>query len=162
MRTMRIAAPLLLALALLGPASLHAQEPLRQPEPSSFRPVRIAKWALLAGGAGAALYGLQQNQRADDAYERLEALCLEDADRCRQRTQDGAYADPALEQQYQVVRDYDGRARTSLLAGQLGVAGSAVLFIIDLRNARPPRNIPFEPSRIEVGVVPGGLGFRLR
>src|SRR5690606_17750666 len=112
---------MLLVLAVLAAAPVQAAAQ-QQPEPSQLRPVRIAKWTLLAGAAGAALYGLDQNQRADDAYSQLEALCLARTVQCRARDAGGAYTDPDLERQYQVVRDHDGRARTSLIAGQVGVA----------------------------------------
>lgn len=155
--------PVLLLATLLLPAAGAAQEAVRQPEPASLRPVRVAKWALLLGGAGAAVYGLQQNQQADDAYAELERMCAAAPDTCRQRGPGGAYVDAGLEQQYQRVRDSDGRARSALIAGQAGLAASAVLFIIDLRNTRPPRNIPFEPSRLELGVGgDGGLRMTLR
>lgn len=154
---------LVLGLLLLLPTKGAAQDGVRQPEPERLRPVRIAKWSLLLGGAGAAVYGLQQNRQADDDYEALEAMCLEDPATCRQRTPGGSYVDAGLEQQYRQVLDADGRARTALVAGQAALAASAVLFIVDLRNTRPPRNIPYEPSRLELGVGgDGGLRLTLR
>jgi hypothetical protein len=97
---------------------------------------------------GAALYGFSNNQQADDAYEELERMCQADLQRCAARTSSGAYIDATLEHEFQEIRSLDRRARTGLLVGQAAVASAVVLFILDLRNDRPPPNIPFDP-RIE-------------
>jgi hypothetical protein len=127
-----------------------------QRAPSPWRPVRVAKWTLAAASAGTALYGFMQNREADDAFSDLERMCQDDFGRCRNRLPGGAYADPAMEAQYQRVRSIDGRARTALVAGQVGVAASVVLFLIDLRNHQNPPNIPYEPNRLEVGAARDG------
>jgi hypothetical protein len=46
--------------------------------------------------------------------------------------------------------------------GQIGVAASVVLFIIDLRQDSAPENIPYDPRRFEVGRSrDGGLSLRV-
>jgi hypothetical protein len=126
--------------------------------PSPWRPLRIAKWSVTGISAGTALYGFLQNRQADDAYHVLEEMCQGDFARCRERLPGGAYADAQLESQYQHVRALDQRARTALVLGQIGVATSVVLFLIDLRNQQPPPNIPYEPNRLEIGAsADGGL-----
>jgi hypothetical protein len=136
---------------------------LQERTPSPWRPVRIAKWTLTFASAGTALYGFMQNREADDAYGTLEHMCQDNFARCRNRLPGGAYADPSMEAQYQRVRSLDGRARAALIAGQLGVATSVVLFIIDLRNQQGPPNIPYEPERLELAPSgDGGLSLRVR
>ncbi|CAN5854167.1 hypothetical protein BH23GEM9_BH23GEM9_18380 [soil metagenome] len=129
---------------------------------SPWRPLRVAKWSLTVASAGTALYGFANNRNADDAYAGLERLCGEDPDRCKDRLPGGGYADPLLEAEYQHIRSLDGRARTALIVSQVGVATSVVLFILDLRNRQPPPNIPYEPTRFEVGPASdGGLTLRV-
>lgn len=144
--------------ALQAPYTLVAQA---QAAPSAWRPLRVAKWTIGAASLGTALYGFVQNRAADDAYSELERMCQAQEEVCRQRLPGGAYADPGLEAQYQDVRRLDQRARVSLIAGQVGIATSVVLFLLDLRNEQPPPNIPYEPKGLEVGASgDGGLSVR--
>lgn len=123
---------------------------------SPWRPLRIAKWAAAAGSAGAALYGFSVSRRAEAGHTRLEEACQAEPDVCRERLPGGAYADAELEAMYQDVRALDRRARASLLLGQVGVATTVLLFLLDLRNDRPPPNIPWEPARIQLAPGAGG------
>lgn len=124
--------------------------------------LRIAKWSLAGAAAGTAIYGFVHNQRADERYEELEQLCVQEPVRCAALLPDGSYADEELEAEYQAVRDMDARARTALIAGQVGVAASVLLFILDLRNAEDPENIPYEPRTLDVGRSrDGGLSLRV-
>ncbi|HUF49960.1 MAG TPA: hypothetical protein VMN60_03945 [Longimicrobiales bacterium] len=150
---------LIIELATAAPVAAQLAD---TPAPDPWRPVRVAKWSTVGVAVGAALYGLANNQRADDAYEQLERLCQADRTRCASRTAGGPYTDLVLEAEYQRIRVLDRRARTGLVVGQAAVAASVVLFILDLRNERAPPNIPFEPR---VGAAEDGgllLSGRIR
>ena len=152
---------LVLLAALVVGAPLPAQEPLPE-RPPSWSVLRIAKWSTLALSAGAAVYGFTLNSRADALYEDLEQACVADRVTCSLRTPAGAYQSPDLERRYQQVLDRDRGARSALLASQIGVAASVVLFIIDLRNARPPDDIIYEPQTLQVSPRrDGGVELRL-
>lgn len=152
--------------ALAGPP-LHAQTAPAQldttRQTSSWSALRVAKWTTAAGAAGAAVYGVMQNRRADEQFEQLEQACVAEPSRCTERLPNGAYADAQLEARYQDVRSLDSRARTALIAGQVGVAASVVMFILDLRNSDGPENIPYEPGRLDVRRArDGGLSLTVR
>ena len=136
----------LLALLLAGP--LAAQDPIG---PRGWSALRISKWVTLSATAAATVYGVAAVQTADRSYERLERACLSDPTVCLRRQSDGSYADQRLEAEYQGVRREDRRARNALLASQVGVVATVVLFVIDLRHARSPGDIPYEPRRFDVG-----------
>jgi len=127
---------------------------------SGFTTLRLAKWSSLAGATAAGIYGFIESGRADDRFNDLEALCDAQRVECALRTTDGAYQDPAFESLYQSVRRHDRRAHYALVAGQVGVATSVVLFLLDLGNARPPRDIPWVP-RMERRGDEVRVGFRL-
>ena len=161
-------------LTLCVAAPLVAQEPSPDPAPpavpaessvqqrSGWRPLAVAKWTTAAAAAGAAVYGVVQNRRADNQFEDLEQVCVEEPFRCEERLPNGAYVDAELEARYQDVRDLDGRARAALIAGQIGVAASVALFILDLRNSDGPQNIPYEPRTFDVMPArDGGVSLRL-
>lgn len=155
----------LLALAALllaqGPAAAQ-QAPEPAARESSWSALRIAKWSTLALSAGAAVVGFTLNSSADDLYDDLERACVADPLVCASRTPGGAYSAQELESLYQRVLDRDSRARTALLASQIGVAASVVLFILDLRNARGPEDIIYEPRTLELSPRrDGGVELRL-
>lgn len=134
----------------------------RSVERGGWTALRVAKWSTAAGAAGTALYGFVNNQRADDRFESLEQTCVSEPARCADRLPNGAYADAALEAEYQEARAIDRRARTALIIGQVGVAASVVLFIVDLRNSDAPADIPYEPRTLDVMPArDGGLSLRL-
>ena len=82
------------------------------------------------------------------------------AGRCAARLPDGAYADPELEALYQSVVRLDRRARLALIASQVGVGASVLLFVLDLRDGGGPRNIPFQPRSFRVAPRPDGVELR--
>jgi hypothetical protein len=125
-------------------------------EQGGWRPLGVAKWSSAGVTLGTAVYGFRQQRRADREYEALERLCRADAERCAARLPDGAFADPELEALYQDVAALDQRARTALVVTQVGVAASVVLFMLDLRSARGPRNIPYDPDRLQLRPLPDG------
>lgn len=136
---------------------------VQESPPSTWRPLRIAKWGTAALAVGAALYGLSENREGDDLYAAIERTCTAQPERCLNRRPDGTYNDAELEAQYQSVRSHDRRARAALLTGQVSVAVSAALFILDLRNAGPPRTVPYDPDG-GVQLIrgrDGGVGMRL-
>lgn len=136
--------------ALLANATVF-QAAAAQAEGGHWTTLRIAKWSILAGAATSAVYGFVRSRAADDQYGQLERACNEEPQRCLDTTPSGAYADPALESQYQRVLHLDRQARFGLITSQLAVATSVVLFLLDLRNARPPETVPYEPSTLQVG-----------
>jgi hypothetical protein len=118
--------------------------------------VELAKWTAsgfaLAAGAGAFVI---QND-AEDRFEELERFCDESPGVCRDLTESGAYADPALERRYQDIRS-DYRNSRWLLYGAHALAATAVvLFIVDLPRDATPDNVPYDPSELRVGVRPDG------
>jgi hypothetical protein len=167
--------PLMIALgAFLTTSSLDAQRAdyafrLEQDTThdvrSAWRPMRIAKWASLIASTGAAAYGFSQNRLADRDYERLERECDEAPNSCAKATGSDTYLDVALEQRYQRILDRDEDARLALLAGQIGIAASVVMFIIDLPDHASPEDIPYDPKPVRFGLSRDGraeLNVRLR
>jgi hypothetical protein len=150
---------------LLGTLLLVTASPLSAQERDAhgWSALRISKWTVAGLSAAAAVYGFTMNREADDLYAQLERDCLADADACRLLGPDGRYLANELETQYQEVLRHDRRARNGLLASQLGVAASVVLFVLDLRNARAPDDILYEPRTLQVGAGrDGGVELRLR
>jgi hypothetical protein len=144
---------LVLGLASAAPA-LNAQERAPSARDSTMRPsnpvVRVSKWITLAGAAGAAAWGINANRDADQRYSDIERVCLTTPERCRSRTSSGAFSDAELEQQYQDVLGLDRRAKTALIAAEVSVATSIVLFIVDLPRNNRGEDIPYHPPRLEI------------
>lgn len=141
---------LLALLALLLPGSRLAAQGSPEGEDRArggWSVLRVSKWASLTVTMGAAIYGVTTITGADADYERLELACRQVPLECRSRTSAGRYSDPELERQYQAVLRQDHRARTALLVSQIGVATTVALFILDLRHARGPTDIPYDPPR---------------
>jgi len=141
------------------------QEVTAAPDKGGLTFLGTAKWASLAISAGAAAYGFSLNSQADDVYDRLDAVCLEDPDRCKHRNPDGSFADGSLESLYQETLSTDRQARTALVVSQVALAASVLFFIMDLSNKSPP-NIPYDPAiALEAGPTAGGrysIGARVR
>jgi hypothetical protein len=138
----------LVALLLLG-TSAQAQGPV----------VKYGKWLLVAGSIGMNYLALRSHNRADDAFDALQAQCFGNHAQCA-LSNTGQYANPAIEQLYQSSLRYDRQARGWLVGGETALAGAAALFIWELTRPRGrPKNIPFEP---EVRSVRGGTGVGLR
>lgn len=139
------------------PAS-RQEEPVRPP----LRPLRVAKWSALAATLAAAGYGFSVHDDANEAHGQLEEVCRTEPDRCRDRTSDGAYRDAELERMHRNVARLDDRAALALAGSQLALAGSVVLFILDLRESDSPPNVIYEPSGLRVLPRDGGAELRLR
>ena len=106
----------------------------------------IAKWGTLLVSSAVGAYGFAANDDAEDRYAALEQLCAQDTVRCADRLPNSAFADASMEAHYQDVVRLDRRARVALIASQVGIATSVVLFILDLREGEAPPNIPYEPE----------------
>jgi len=128
----------------------------------SWTPIRIAKWSLLLGSTSAAAYGFVQNRLADKEYEDIERVCQETSASCDRGNGSDAYADAALEARYQNVVRRDDHARTALLAGQVGLAASVLLFILDLPKTTAPDDIPYDPRPLRIGFTPKAVQLSLR
>ena len=144
----RIALTLFLLLLTLG-GTAEAQGPV----------VKYGKWLLVAGSIGMNYFAVRSHNRAEDAFDALEAQCLANHARCTVGAQ-GQYTDPEIEELYQRSLSYDRRARGWLIGGETALAGAAALFIWELTRPKDrPDNIPFEP---EVRSMRGGTGLGLR
>jgi hypothetical protein len=140
--------PGVLALALLA-SPVQAQGPL----------VKYGKWLLVAGSIGMNYLALQSHHQAEDAFDILEAACLQDRSRCAVGS-DGSYINPGTEDLYQTSLHHDRAARAWLVGGEAALAGAAALFVWELTRPKGrPDNIPFEP---EVRSLRGGTGLGLR
>ena len=109
--------------------------------------IRVGKWVTLAGAAASATYGIVANRDADERYSDLEQLCQDDPSRCTRRSTNGPFTDAALEAEYQDILRLDRRAKYSLAAGQISMALSVVLFILDLPRGGTGEDIPYKPPR---------------
>jgi hypothetical protein len=139
----------LLLLLLLASGTAEAQGPV----------VKYGKWLLVAGSIGMNYFALRSHNRADDAFNALEARCLANHARCA-LSAGGQYTDPEIEGLYQTSLRQDRVARGWLIGGETALAGAAVLFIWELTRPKGrPRNIPFEP---EVRSMRWGTGVGLR
>lgn len=154
---------LVVALAL-APSVVHAQraherfaaqDTVRGETRATWRPLRVSKWATLLASAGAAGYGFSQNRAADRDYEALERECAETPAACATTPGTDMYANAALEARYQRIVERDDNARLALLAGQVGVVASVVMFIMDLPKNSTPEDIPYEPKPLRVGLRSG-------
>ncbi len=140
-----------------------AQDTGRVDARATFRPMRIAKWSTLLVSSGAAAYGFTQNRVADRDYEQLERECEADPIACLKVVGSEQYADALMEQRYQRIVERDDRARLALLGGQLGIAASVIMFIVDLPDRATPEDIPYDPKPLRFGLrSDGGTELSLR
>jgi len=121
---------------------------VQAPDRGSF--LKVAKWSTLLGSGAALGYGIIANRQADRDYEEIERICAATPERCTRLT-NGQYADADLEARYRDVVDLDDRAKLSLTAGQVGLAASLVLFILDLPSDPGTEDIPYEPGKLRIG-----------
>ena len=148
---LRVCALLVTAhLALHGSAQAQAPAPPPARTPAA---IRYGKFAALGVAAGLTTLGAVSHHRADAYYRDLLTLCR-DHGPCPIGW-DGRYA-TAPEALYQRVVRGDRSARLWLLGGQAALAGSAVLFVMELKRKKGPENIPFSPY-----IVAGSFGTRV-
>jgi hypothetical protein len=117
-----------------------------------WTPIRIVKWTTALASAGTVAYGFVQNRDADREYEEIELMCKNDITLCATNPGSNEYADPALEARYNAVLERDERAQLALLAGQIGLAASVLLFILDLPEGTTTDDIPYDPSPLRLGM----------
>lgn len=151
---------ILLAAILIGGAAPAARaqgadyrsdrEEGREARVRGWDPLAIAKWGTLAAAIGSAAYGLSQSLAADDRYDRIDGICADRAERCSARRADGDFLDAELDRLAREADHFDQRARTGLIAAQIGLAASVALFILDLRDSAGPPNVPYSPSGFRV------------
>lgn len=115
---------------------------------AQWTPVRVAKWSTLGASTSALIYGFTQNRSADREYASIERMCSDNPGSCARADNSDVFADAALEQRYQKVLRRDDRARTALVAGQLGLLASLALFIIDLPGSATPKTVPYNPKAV--------------
>jgi len=148
---LRVCALLVTAhLALQGSAQAQAPAPPPARTPAA---IRYGKFAALGLAASLTALGAVSHHRADEYYRDLLTLCR-DRGPCHIGP-DGRYA-TAPEALYQRVVRGDRSARLWLLGGQAALAGSAVLFVMELKRKKGPENIPFSPY-----IVAGSFGTRV-
>lgn len=155
-----VAATLVVLAALaFGSAPAVAQRP-------DWRPLRIAKWSLLAASIGSGAYGLREQREANRTHDRLERICAAEPARCGgTAVPDGEYADPTLDRMHRTAVAREDRAVLTMIASQLGLASSIALFFLDMRESDLPPNDLYEPAAFRIAPRPGGgatVGVRLR
>ena len=128
------------------------QDTVRGDIRSPWRPLRVAKWSTLVASTAAAAYGFNQNRIADREYEELERICVGNPALCERASGSDEYADADMERRYQEIVERDDRARIALLAGQLGLIASVVMFIFDLPDKSRPEDIPYDPKPLRFGL----------
>lgn len=130
------------ALALVGLA-LVPRPALAQDVPGA---VHWGKWGVLAAGLGFVMAAGASHRDADDTYNELEQRCADIPMNC-DLGPDGEYLDPESERLYQEAIDQDDTARRWLVAAEVALIGTAVLFIWDFLRDDPPEDdtIPFTP-----------------
>ena len=122
--------------------------------------VRYGRWVTAAGALALTLLSVQQHERAEDHWDQLNRICRYDNAACVVGPE-GRYANPTAETEYQATLDYDRRARRRLLGGQIALAVTVGLFIVDVgRGGAGPDNIPLAP--LEVTVVGDGARVGMR
>ena len=153
---MKRAAPALL-LALLAARPLAAQSDSGR----AYTPpiVHYGKWGAAALFVGFTSLGVIEHNRANAAYDRLTSFCVNTGP-CTIGA-DGRYSNPAAESRYQDVVSGDRAARLWLVSGQVALAGTAALFIIELLKEHGTRNIPFNGLLLEPGRRETRMGWRL-
>lgn len=125
--------------------------------PGGWSVMRVAKWSTALASAGAAAYGFMENRSADREYEDIERVCEDSPAACATAANGGTYSDAALEARYQNVLRRDDRAQFALLAGQVGLAASVLLFILDLPEGATPDDIPYDPRPLRLDMRAGKL-----
>ncbi len=161
-RTAATSALVFLAATLPLSSSATAQQP---PDTQTHRPWVIsfaqwAKWGTLASAVGLAAVAIFRNDDANEVFRGLNRFCAAAPDACF-LGDDGRYVDASAEILYDETLRIDRQARAWMVAGQVVLAASGVLFLVDLVTGDDgPRNIPFAP--LEVFTTGHHTGFRVR
>ncbi len=152
----------LLAAALpLGQSATAQQgDDAQTPRPWVISFAEWAKWGTLASAVGLTTVAIFRNGDANEVFRGLNRFCAAAPDACF-LGEDGRYVDAGAETLYEETLRLDRQARLWTVAGQLALAASGVLFLIDLVTGDDgPRNIPFAP--LEAFTTGYHTGFRIR
>jgi len=123
--------------------------------------VRYGRWVTAAGALALTLLSVQQHERAEDHWDQLNRICRYDNAACVVGPE-GRYVNSAAETEYHATLDYDRRARRRLLGGQIALAVTVGLFVIDVgRGGGGPGNIPIAPLEVTVDGDGARVGMRL-
>jgi hypothetical protein len=151
----------LLVVGLLPCAPASAQ----QPDTATSRPWYVTashwgKWPLLAGAIGFTAAAMTQKGDADGVYDQLQAMCRAASQDCV-LNESGTYVNPDAEALYQETLRIDAKARSWMIGGEVALALSGGMFLIDLVAGHDePHNIPFTPFEVYTG--PDRLGLQWR
>ena len=135
-----------------APARLAAAQDTMRIERGGWSLIRVAKWSTALTSASVVAYGFVQNRDADHEYEEIELMCQANEIACLTKPNSDEYADPALEARYNAILRRDDCAQLALLVGQVGLAASVLLFIIDLPKGTGTNDIPYDPSPLRLGM----------
>jgi hypothetical protein len=153
----------LLLAAAAGGASAQTDTVPPRVESAGFTDglVRYGRWVTAAGAIAFTFLAMEEHGDAERHWNRLNVICRANNAACVIGP-GGGYADPTAEAEYQATVKFDRRARARVIAGQVALAVTVGLFIIDVgRRGGGPENIPIAP--LEVGFTADGatVGIRL-
>ena len=153
---------LIFALCLCLPAAGQAQQDSARAVVPPI--VKVGTGVTGAAAAGAAVGGVVWNREADRRYEDLEMTCSNTPARCSRLTPGGAFNDAELESEYQDILKLDDRAQLALIASEVAIAASVVLFILDLPRDNATADKPYTPPKLQVRPRRSGfeLSYRIR
>ncbi len=123
--------------------------------------VRYGRWVTAAGAIALTFLAMEEHGDAERHWNRLNFICRANNAACIVGP-GGGYADPTAEAEYQATVKLDRRARARLIAGQVALAVTVGLFIIDVgRGGGGPENIPIAPLEVSVTGDGARVGMRL-
>lgn len=156
-RTLTLA---MLATAVAPPAAIGQQPSVPDTRAWYAEVSHWAKWPALAGAIGLTAAAIVKKGDADEVYDGLQSLCRANSATCVQNPS-GSYTDPSAEALYQETLRLDAQARRWMIGGQVALALSGGMFLIDLVTGRQkPKNIPYTPLEF-IGSAER-VGLRLR
>lgn len=137
----------------------HAQQ--SEPKPNTPAIIHYGKWGAALVFAGFTALGVIEHSNANNSFAELQQFCL--ASGACAIGPDGRYLDPAAESRYQAVVRGDRAARSWLIGGQVALAGTAAMFIVELLKERGTTNIPLQRLIVtqHTGITRVGLLFPL-
>lgn len=121
---------------------------------------RYGKWVTLGGAAGLTAIAISRNDDADAIFGALVTFCRNAPEQCV-RQASGTYVGGDAERLYQETLRIDRQARVWMIAGQVTLAASGAMFLIDLITGdQDPKNIPYTPFEVVSGPRRLGVGIR--
>lgn len=152
----------LILMCLVGlVGSARGQQPANDGERSwlvSFS--HYGRWGGLLSAAGFTALAAIKHKDADIFFDGLLQRCRANSALCTLGA-DGKYAGADEEILYQETIRLDRQARALLLAGEVSLVASGVMFLIDLVSGnQEPENIPFTPLRFQAHADGLSLGIQ--